>query len=671
MDSSSDAYERAVDRLLANEQHGVRWGRHFMDVWLYSDEVPDSCDPEVTMRGEFHLWRWRDWIVSALNADKPYDQMIREMIAGDEIAPIDPKQSDRAFRRTIYFRHTAGLADPMMNIFDGADPNKCYRRQESIVPQQALALANSRLLFEQARFIAQRCATPANSEFVEAAYRRVLSRPPTERERASSLGFLEKVEPPSGPLLAEEKEPLVSPASDIGERRRECLHRWGMGVGGLASGSMLARERLIASFGQPHFAPKAKSVICLFMVGGVSHVESFDPKPALNKYAGKKISETPYAEGINKNPALANLDRGLDRKILQGLYPLQTGFKKYGQAGIEVSDWFPHIGGCIDDIAVVRSMWTTDNNHQAQYQFLTGRNIAEGNFPSHGSCCGGAMGHGADYLGPQHAGVLLETNGESPLPFAKPQGAISRGEQRAVFDLLAELNRAAQERYPDDTATEARIKSYELAFRMQMAVPEVMNLDGETEATRALYGLDRLKDDEGRFARQCLLARRFVEKGTRFIQIHHGAGGAGAWDSHSELKKNHSKLANQVDQPIAGLIKDLKQRELFDSTLVVFASEFGRTPGLETAEIQANTREGRDHHPFGFSVWLAGGGIKGGIVHGATDELGFHAVEHRHYVTDVHATILHQLGLEPERLDQPGRKRIEKDYGHGIPEIIA
>ncbi len=481
--------------------------------------------------------------------------------------------------------------------------------------------------------------------------------------------------------------------------RREFLQRTGFGFGGLAASALLGRNTARAELERalgPHIPPHAKSVIFLFMVGGVSHLESFDPKPALNKYAGMKITETPYADGINKNPALANLDRGLDRKILQGLYPLQTGFKKYGRAGIEVSDWFPHIGSCIDDIAVVRSMWTTDNNHQAQYQFLTGRNMAEGNFPSLGSwvhyglgtlnenlpqyivfgdpigsCCGSAMGHGADYLGPQHAGVLLDTNGDSPLAFAKPQGAISRAEQRASFDLLAELNRATQERYPDDSATEARIKSYELAFRMQMAVPEVMSLDAENDTTRALYGLDRLKDDEARFARQCLLARRFVEKGTRFIQIHHGAGGAGAWDSHSELKKNHSRLANQVDQPIAGLLQDLKQRGLLESTLVVFASEFGRTPGLETAEIQANTREGRDHHPFGFSVWMAGGGIKGGLVHGATDELGFHAVENRHYVTDIHATILHQLGLESDRLDVPGHKRIEKDYGHVIREIIA
>ena len=485
--------------------------------------------------------------------------------------------------------------------------------------------------------------------------------------------------------------------------RREFLHRSGMGFGGAALSAILARAGIAqalagepASLGQPHLAPKAKSVIFLFMVGGVSHLESFDPKPALNEYAGKTIADTPYAKALD-NPALKkNLDRGLSRAVLKSLYPLQTGFKKYGQSGIEVSDWFPHIGGCIDDIAVVRSMWTTDNNHQAQYQFLTGRNIAEGNFPSIGAwvhyglgslndnlpqfivfgdplgtCCGTVMGHGADYLGPQHGGVLLDTESKEALPFAKPEAAITRGEQRAAFDLIRQLNEQSAERYPHDPATEARIKSYELAFRMQMAVPDVMNLEKESAAVKNLYGLDRLQGHDARFAKQCLLARRFVEGGTRFIQIHSGAGGAGAWDSHSELKKNHARMANLVDQPIAGLIADLKQRGLLDSTLIVFATEFGRTPGLETAEIQSGTREGRDHHPFGFSVWLAGGGIRGGLVHGATDELGFHAVEQRHYVTDIHATILHQLGLVPSRLDVPGRKRLEKDHGEPIKDILA
>jgi hypothetical protein len=474
--------------------------------------------------------------------------------------------------------------------------------------------------------------------------------------------------------------------------RREFLNRWAMGFGGLALQGLAANG---VPTGRPHFTPKAKSVIVLFMAGGVSHMESFDPKPLLNKYAGKKIIETPFADAINNNAALKNVQRGLGRKILQGLYPLQTGFKKYGKSGIEVSDWWPHVGKMVDEISIVRSMWTTDNNHQAQYQMLTGRNIVEGNFPSlgswvhyglgtlnenlpqfivmgrpMGSCCGSHMGHGADYLGPQHGGVLIDTSGSEAVPFVNRPEGITAATQKELFDLAQHLSAESQVEYPEEPMTEARIRSYELAFRMQMAVPDVMDLSHETPATRELYGLDR-KDTDNTFAKQCLLARRFVEAGTRFIQIHHGTGGAGAWDAHSELKKSYDTLCPQVDQPIAGLLQDLKQRGMLDETLVVFATEFGRTPGLETAEIQANTREGRDHHPFGFSVWLAGGGVKGGLVHGATDELGFHAVENRHYVTDLHATILHQLGLEPHRLDIPGRKRLEKDYGKPILDILA
>jgi hypothetical protein len=486
--------------------------------------------------------------------------------------------------------------------------------------------------------------------------------------------------------------------------RREFLGNFGMGFGGIALASLLSGAEAAppssdpdaAAANLPHLIPKARSVIFLFMVGGVSHLESFDPKPALNRYAGKSISQTPYKDVIY-NPLIAkNLQRGLNHKLMQEIFPLQTGFRKFGQSGIEVADWFPRIGGAIDDIAVVRSMWTTDNNHQAQYQLMTGRNISEGNFPSLGAwvhyglgslnddlpqfivlgsplgtCCGTIMAHGADYLGQRHAGMLLDTDGNEALPFARPEAAITPSEQRAEFDLIKSLDGQSDARYPLDTATEARIKSYELAFRMQMAVPEVMSVANESQAIQHLYGLDRLQGAEGRFAKQCLLARRFVERGTRFIQIHHGAGGAGAWDAHSELKKNHSAMANEVDQPIAALLQDLKQRGLLDSTLVVFASEFGRTPGLEISEIQPTFREGRDHHPYGFSVWLAGGGIKGGTVHGMTDELGFHAVVDRHYITDLHATILHQLGLESERLNIPGQKRIQKDYGQVIQGILA
>jgi hypothetical protein len=240
---------------------------------------------------------------------------------------------------------------------------------------------------------------------------------------------------------------------------------------------------------------------------------------------------------------------------------------------------------------------------------------------------------------------------------------VYREEQAGEFDLLRKLNGIAAEQYPSDDVLRARIKSYELAFRMQAAIPEVMKLDGEDPATRALYGLDDGATRE--FGRQCLAARRLAERSVRFIQVFHGSnGGAGAWDSHSNLKNGHAGLAKQVDRPVAALLKDLKQRGLLDETLVVWGTEFGRGPGAQGSD-------GRDHHPFGFSVWLAGGGVKGGVVHGATDELGFHAVEDRHYVTDVHATVLHLLGLDTRRLVIPGRKRLEIDYGQPMTQIIA
>ena len=197
---------------------------------------------------------------------------------------------------------------------------------------------------------------------------------------------------------------------------------------------------------------------------------------------------------------------------------------------------------------------------------------------------------------------------------------------------------------------------------MQSAVPETMNIEDESEETKRLYGLDNKVTEP--FARQLLAARRLAERGVRFIQIQHGDGAAGAWDAHSGLKANHSNLSAQVDKPVAGLLQDLKRRGLLDDTLVIFATEFGRTPGTEGSD-------GRDHHTFGFTVWMAGGGIKGGTIHGATDELGFHAVEHPHYVTDIHATILHQLGLDPRRLEVPGRKRLERDFGNVIHGVLA
>jgi hypothetical protein len=481
--------------------------------------------------------------------------------------------------------------------------------------------------------------------------------------------------------------------------RRTFLADLGMGFTGLALGALLARDGVARADtaggwsppdGKPHFPPKAKSVIWLFMVGGASHVEGFDPKPALNQYAGKTIAETPFKAALDSPHLRKNLREFVpgQHKVQPKVFPLQIGYAKRGTCGTEVSDWWPRVGACADDLAVVRSFWTTDNDHGAQLQFHTGRHALEGSFPTIGSwvhyglgslnenlpqfvvlgrpladCCGGVRGHGAHYLGPEHDGVRLAVDPKNPLPFASPGPGTSRDEQAAEFDLLGRLNRLAGVEYPDDPQLRARIKSYELAFRMQTAVPEVVGFAGETEETKRLYGLDNPTTKP--FGELCLAARRLVERGVRFVQVFHGSnGGAGAWDAHGGLKANHASNCGQVDKPIAALLTDLKRRGLLQETIVVWGSEFGRTPGAEKSD-------GRDHHPYGFSVWLAGGGIKGGVVHGATDELGFHAAEDRHYVTDLHATVLNQLGLDSHRLEVPGRKRLEIDHGRVINEILA
>ncbi|MFQ5731307.1 MAG: DUF1501 domain-containing protein [Planctomycetaceae bacterium] len=490
------------------------------------------------------------------------------------------------------------------------------------------------------------------------------------------------------------------------QNRRGVLADAGMGFTGLALGAMLQRDGILRAEdspvsphgkwrppdGVPHRPPKAKSVIWLFMIGGASHLETFDPKPELNKYAGKSISKTPYKDALTKKFVKDNLrivvPDDANGHIWPTVYPLQVGYRKRGASGVEVSDWWPHLSTCIDDVAVVRSMWTTDNNHGAQLQFHTGRHNLDGFFPSIGSwvhyglgslndnlpqfvvmgqpiadCCGGRGGHGANYLGPAHDGVRLKIDPRNPLPFAKPGSKVFREEQQAQFQLLGKLNRLAEVEYPQDAAMRARIKSYELAFRMQTAVPDIMQFQKESKETQRLYGLDDAATKT--VGRQCLAARRLVEQGTRFVQIFHGgSGGAGRWDAHANLKKGHSRLCRETDRPIAGLLKDLKRRGLLEETIVVWGTEFGRTPGSQRST-------GRDHHPFGFSIWMAGGGIKGGIAHGKTDELGFHAVENRHYITDLHATVLHQLGLDSRKLEIPGRKRLDIDHGTPIREIIA
>ena len=472
--------------------------------------------------------------------------------------------------------------------------------------------------------------------------------------------------------------------------RRAFLADLGMGFTGLALGAMMTGESRADSAawsppdGRPHSAPKAKSVIWLFMNGGVSHMESFDPKPMLTKYAGKSISETPFAK--TQDPAKLALERLLvpdaNGNQRNTLFPLQVGYKMYGQSGIEISDWFPHIGRNADRLAVVRSMYTTDSNHGAQAQFHTGRNMLDGEFPTLGAWVNYGLGSLNDnlpqfvslgtreywikkdglYLGPAHDAVPLRIDPLNPLDFGKPALPVNDSVRKTGRDLVRDLNALRGVAYPEDPSLAARIASYELAGRMQTSVPELMDFSKESEETKTLYGLD--KEPCREFGSQLLAARRMVERGVRFIQIQHGGGGAGAWDAHSGLKANHERLALAVDQPIGALLEDLSRRGLLEETLVVFATEFGRTPGSQSSD-------GRDHHIYGFNVWMAGGGLKGGVVHGATDEIGFHAVEDRHYVTDVHATILHQLGLDSRKLEIPGRKRLEIDHGKVMREIIA
>jgi hypothetical protein len=476
--------------------------------------------------------------------------------------------------------------------------------------------------------------------------------------------------------------------------RRRFLADVGMGMTGLALGHLLAGDGIArgetTGDSQLVRAPRAKSVIWIFLVGGMSQMESFDPKPELDKYAGKTFDESPYKSVLESPYIKQNL-----REVIAGLhkvhpkiYPMQVGHRKFGQAGLEMSEWWSHLGTCADDLCLVRSMWTTDNNHGAQLQFHTGRHSLEGPFPTIGSwvhyslgalnenlpqfvvlgtpiadCCGGVGAHGANYLGPEHNGVALGTTAATALPFAVPEASVTRAQQARELGLLGRLNRLSGVEYPDDPALAARIRSYELAARMQLEVPGVVDTAGETAGTLAEYGVGQATTDT--FGRQCLVARRLVEKGVRFVQLFHGSnGGAGAWDAHGGLKTGHSKLCGEVDQPIAALIRDLKRRGLLDETLVVIGTEFGRTPGAQGAD-------GRDHHPYGFSIALAGGGVRGGMTHGATDELGFHAVEERHYVTDLHATILHQMGLDPRALEIPGRKRLDVDFGHVMAKVLA
>lgn len=475
----------------------------------------------------------------------------------------------------------------------------------------------------------------------------------------------------------------------------------GMGFTGLALGAMLQRDGVVrAGFndvgdyrppdGHPHFAPKAKSVIWIFLSGGVSHLESFDPKPALNKYAGKTFAQTPFPDPL-KAPQFVKRSRDVvgGTRPFAKIFPMQVGYKKHGKLGMEVADWWPNLAGCVDDLAFVRSMYTTDNDHAAEFQMHTGRHALDEQQPVLGSWINYGLGtlnenlpqfvflgkysdtrvrkdFAADYLGPRYNGVELALDGVAPLPFAARGPGILPDQQARQFDFTNELNRIAAVEYPDDDQLRARIKAYELAFRMQKSVPDALDLAAESKDTQKLYGIDY--PATAIYGRRLLAARRLAQRGVRFTLVY--LSDYGEWDSHLDLKNLHAKSATRVDKPLAGLIADLKRTGQAKDTLVVCCTEFGRTPGLEARDTY-KVPTGRDHHPHGFTVWFYGAGIKRGIVHGATDELGFHAVQSPHYVTDIHATVLDRLGLDPRRLDIPGRKRLEIDYGQPIREICS
>lgn len=484
-----------------------------------------------------------------------------------------------------------------------------------------------------------------------------------------------------------------------GPSRRAFLSDLGMGFTGLALGAMLADDgRLRAdepsqdTASVPHIPPRAKSVIWIFLSGGYSHLETFDPKPALNKYAGMTFDKTPFENPVN-SPLQKKRFRSVSaeevnvRDVYPTIYPMQVGWKKHGDSGIEVTDWWPHLARQVDDLCFVRNMWTTDNDHAAENQIHTGRHRLDEQQPSIGAWAHYGLGTLNEnlpkfavlggptrsdtrlsidslYLGPQHAGVPLTLDPKNPLPFGQRSAGQSLNEQQHEYELINKLNELTAVEYPEDQELRARIKAYELAFRMQSAVPEAIDFAQETQSTRELYGIN---NDATKLAGQRLLAsRRLVERGVRFVQVFPSK--YGVWDSHRKLKENHTRLCATVDLPVAGLIQDLKQRGLLDEVAVVFCTEFGRTPGLE---LRGGGTNGRDHHPNGFTIWMAGAGLKQGYVHGATDELGYHALGEGHYVTDLHATVLHLLGLNNRRLEIPGRKRLDIDHGKVIHDILA
>lgn len=470
----------------------------------------------------------------------------------------------------------------------------------------------------------------------------------------------------------------------ITRNRREFLADAFCGFGGLAFGAMLAAEQARAQSKnpsgnplapkKPHKPAKAKSVIFLFLSGGPSHMETFDPKPLLNKLHGQK---RPASFGEAKYQFVTP-----DAKLLG----TKRAFKRYGKSGIEVSDLFPHLAERVDDMAIIRSCHGDMVVHSAaQYQLFTGRVIP--GFPSMGSWVIYGLGSEAESLpayvvlpdpkGAQEAGTPMYANGFLPAVYQPtlfrpgdrpvlnldlPKG-VSLDERRKTLGLLKQLNQL--DMAPDDAEFSARLNSYDLAFKMQTEAPAIFDLSNEPKETLEMYGIGKQPTDD--YGRRCLLARRLVEKGVRFVcPVSGGGTGNLQWDAHDDIEENHLRMAAQTDQPMAALLTDLKRHGLLDSTLVLIGGEFGRSP-------ESQGSKGRDHHNLGFTMVMAGGGIKGGQVYGATDEIGLRAVENPVHFRDIHTTILHQLGLDQDALSylhQGREERLTEIHGRVISELV-
>jgi hypothetical protein len=460
----------------------------------------------------------------------------------------------------------------------------------------------------------------------------------------------------------------------LARTRRDVLRTAAHGFGALALQSLLVKDGNAAGRVNPlapkapHQAAKAKSVIFLFMVGGPSQMDTFDPKPLLKKYEGQRLPES-----FGK----------VTSQFTDGTTPILSSpweFKQYGQSGAWVSSLFPHTAQCVDDICFVRNFFTESVVHApAMYQVHSGRVLMgypsmgawvtyglgteSANLPAYvvmpqpeGTPEGGTPCWGSGFLPAVFQGTLLRS-GPNPILHLKPPPGSTRERQRRTLDLVQRMNEMDAEDGGSEMA--ARINSYELAFRMQSHAPEAVDLSKESEATKRLYGLDDKRSAE--FGTRLLLARRLVERGVRFVQIYSGGGPVSIqWDAHSDLIPNHEKMCAMTDKPVAGLIQDLKSRGLLDSTLIIWGSEFGRLP-------MSQSGNGRDHNPHGFTMWFAGGGVRGGQVLGATDEFGLHAINGLH-MRDFHATILHALGLDQHKLWYLHNGRHEKltDFGGNV-----